>query len=582
MRFNKKLLYVFTGITIAIITIVVLYGYGKYFCLDESPISTIHITHGKHIRSQGLTLYVSGASESNLNYSRPYKFKSLNDSVLSLQLDDSLKLRAFRCYFEYPGEKIEIKSIDLFSSTKKYSINLNQKFNNDGLKWAEEKGKLKFEVMQSNGFIDAPKHILYPSDFNELYKLFIPLLIVICFLTYLVYSLDLNKINLKTIGIPGISLAILILSEFLPAPTYNVALILGVVLNVKVINFKKIIQSKINLIFLAFFVIYLLNNLFLTDKGYTTLNTIERFLPFLVLVIIIPSIATRKYLILFPVSAISIGMGLFVTSIFDTFAHHNLTFLSFDDFSKYLHPVYYSYLLFFSICFIDLNYKSKQKYILEFVLFLFLIFSGSKIVFLFSLIVVSVNLLKNKKTALLILPLVLIVALFSPLKDRFDEILNKEDFTVLSEEYIEDPNTARVNGLTLRLILWRETLATMHGRDYVFGKGVTEQTDKLLENRLINLGLVSHKNFNPHNQYVDTFWRTGIIGLLFLILIPMYSLVIGVKRKDKLLIQFSLFMLIVMFSESIFGRVNGIYFFTTVILILMNTNKRNEDSHIRN
>ena len=125
----------------------------------------------------------------------------------------------------------------------------------------------------------------------------------------------------------------------------------------------------------------------------------------------------------------------------------------------------------------------------------------------------------------------------------------------------------------MRLILWRETLATMNGFDYLLGKGVTRATNKTLENRLDNLGMRRHLTFNPHNQYIDTFWRTGIIGLVLLISIPIYSLLIGIKRKDKLIILFSFFMIAVMFSESIFGRVRGIYFFTTILLVLINTKK---------
>jgi O-antigen ligase len=199
----------------------------------------------------------------------------------------------------------------------------------------------------------------------------------------------------------------------------------------------------------------------------------------------------------------------------------------------------------------------------------------------FSLLVLIITHVNNKKIFIIIIPITFVIILFSPLKSRFNDILNQKDFSILQEKRIVDEADPRINGLTFRLILWREALNTMHGKDYVLGKGVTDQTDKLLEDRLVNLGLLSHKSFNPHNQYVDTFWRTGVFGLVLLILIPIYSLVIGIKRKDKLIIQFSLFMFVVMWTESIFGRVNGVYFFTTVILILMNSNKVNENSNTR-
>ena len=99
---------------------------------------------------------------------------------------------------------------------------------------------------------------------------------------------------------------------------------------------------------------------------------------------------------------------------------------------------------------------------------------------------------------------------------------------------------------------------------------------------LKKLGLNQHQNYNPHNQYVDTFWRTGILGLILLIMIPLYSLRWAIKNKEVVLIQFSALMLVVMLTESIFGRVRGIYFFTLVIVLLINSPKKNENSDIRN
>ena len=583
MRVNKKLFYSFLAIAVAIFTLITIFCFGKYKYIEENSFTDIQITHNNNnIRYEGFTIYAEGQTENNFNYQRPYKLKPVNDSVLSVKLDDSLKLKSFRCYFEYAGEKIEITSIDLLSVTKNHTIDLNQEFESHGLKWTTKEGKLKFEVSQVNGFLDTPKQFLYPSNFKNIYQFLIPIIIVILFLTYLVYNINFSKINLRTIGVKEVSLAILILSEFLPAPIYNIALILGVVLNIRRISFKNITQNKVNLLFILFFVIYLINNLFISKEGYTSLRTIERFLPFLILSIILPTIANRKYLVLFPVSAIAIGTGLLVTSIFEVFVNGNMVFVSFSDFTKYLHPVYFSYLLFFSICYIDLAYKNKLKYILELILFIFLIFSGSKMVFLFSLIVVLINLIKNKKLLIVIFPLIIVVLLFSPLKKRFDEILKIEDLTILSEKHINNPNDARINGLTLRLLLWREALATMNTKDFFIGKGVTKETNKTLSKRLSNLGLKSHVGFNPHNQYVDTFWRTGFLGFFVLIAIPFYSFALGLRNKDKLLIQFSLFMIAVMFSESIFGRVNGIYFFTTVILILINSSQLHENRNIRN
>ncbi|MCB0382223.1 MAG: O-antigen ligase family protein, partial [Psychroserpens sp.] len=438
---------------------------------------------------------------------------------------------------------------------------------------------LELNILEKNGYIELPQTYIYTADFKSIYKLFLPIILVLLLIVLVVKVL--KPINLKPISISGVTLALLIVCIFTPHPVFNIALIILAVFNLKNISWKAIKSNTVNLVFLAFFIVYLLNNLLVSEEGFSEMSTIDRFLPIVILALILPSISIRKYLYLFPIAAFFLGFGFLITSIFDVFIHQNFVFLSFDFFTKYLHPVYFSYLIFLSICFVNLEFKGRDKYILEFVLLLFLIFSGSKMVFVFSLFVIVFNLFSNKKTAFIILPLAVIVILFSPLKQRFNEILKKEDLSVLNETFIENQFDARINGLTLRLILWRETLASMNGRDYIIGKGVSKNTNAVLSKRLVDLGLLEHKSFNPHNQYVDTFWKTGIIGLFFLICIPIFGLIRGIKNKDWLLLQFSLFLLVVMCSESIFGRVNGIYFFTTTMLLLMNSEKINEDSYFR-
>ncbi|GGG36530.1 O-antigen ligase family protein [Bizionia arctica] len=576
---KKHPLFIFLITTVIALIILGVYIH-KHTTLLNSNVNLIQITLKNQVNKKVIPLvYIVKGNDEAIDFKKPYLFQKIIDSTYLAVLDTSSKVRKIRLYFNNPTEDLYLYDIVIKTKNEIKSVKLNDINLVGSLSLKKTDDKYSINANGKHSFIELPKTFIYTSDFKNIYQLVFPTLILLVLMVLVIKAL--KPIDIGPFTITSLTLSFLILSVFLPAPIYNIALILIAVLHLRNISWLAIKAQKINLIILGFFMLYMINNIF-SDEGFKEISTIDRFLPFLVLAAVLPSIADRKYLSLFPISAFVLGFGFLLTSVFEVYIYQNFEFLSFDYFSKYLHPVYFSYLLFFSICFIDHNYKGKSKYFLEFVLLVFLIFSGSKMVFLLSLIVVFINLLKNKKTALLILPLVIIVILFSPLKSRFDEILKKEDFAILNENPIENSNDARVNGLTLRLLLWRESIATMSGLDYVFGKGVTKETNKILENRLVNLGLVNHKSFNPHNQYVDTFWRTGIIGLILLILIPVYSLVIGIKRKDKLIIQFSLFMFVVMFSESIFGRVNGVYFFATVILILMNSNKVNENSHIRN
>jgi|TARA_B110000046_G_scaffold164711_1_gene180499 hypothetical protein len=575
-----KLSYLFLIATFLVSITLVIYIKTNYDIL-ESDIISVEITVNNDVNQKALPLvYLIKGSDEKTDFKSPFWFHKKKDSTYLAELDPKSRVRKIRLYFDSPSKNLHIHEVKIISEKESKLINLNEVNTAENVSFKKNGTKYIIDKHGKYAFIELPKSYIYNSDFKNIHQLILPILVVLSLIILVVISL--KSVPFKPFSVKSITLSILVFTVFLPAPIYNIALILMTALNLRNISWSAIKSNKINLIITGFFTVYLFNNLFVSQESFHQMSTIERFLPFVILGVVLPSITARKSLALFPLSAFVIGFGFLVTSIFDVFIHQNFVFLSFDLFTKYLHPVYFSYLLFFSICYIDLNYKGKQKYILELILFLFLIFSGSKMVFLFSSLVIIINLIKNKKTAFLILPLITVIILFSPLKTRFSEIIKKEDLSVLKENYINNPNDARINGLTLRIMLWREALATMSGIDYIIGKGVTDQTNSTLFKRLDNLGMKNHLNFNPHNQYIDTFWRTGIIGLLFLILIPVYCLKEGIKREDKLLIQFSIFTIVVMCSESIFGRVNGVYFFTTVILLLLNSKKVNENSHFRN
>lgn len=580
MRFKNGWLYSYLGVTLLVFSALALYIYSQYTVL-EAPVKQIQITFNSDVTPQGLpTVYLSGKTEAKFNFRKAYKFTLVKDSTYSIKLDDTIQLRKFRCYFEYPGEKVIIHDITVIGPSGTHTLNLRKIKEFENIKRVKVKGKLDLTVLKLNGYFTSRKSFLYATDFVNLYQLIIPIVLIIAVLGFLVFHL--KKIDLKSLSVSEISLAILILSIFMPAPIYNVALILATVVNIRKIRFKAILANKINLLFLGFFLLHLLSNLFVSEESYTEMSTINRFLPFLILSLIIPCVATKKFLGLFPLSAISIGFGLLMTSIFDVYVHQNLAFVSFDGFTKYLHPVYFSYLLFFSIIYIHHQYHGKLKYLFQLILFGFLVFSGSKLVLLFTVLALVFTMRKNKKAIIGIGVLGMIIVLFSPLSNRFKTIFNPDDLSILNEKHIDNDNDPRINGLTLRLILWRETLSTMEGMDYLIGDGVSKSTNKKLSNEMTNLGLLHHEDYKSHNQYIETFWRTGIIGLILLLMIPIYTLIWAIKSKEVVLVQFSVLMLVVMLTENIFGRVNGIYFFTLVILLIINSRPINEHSNHRN
>ena len=581
-KINKNLNIFLSFILLGLIISAIYFTY-NYAYLEDEVTSIQVVANEKGFLQVKPMVFISKANEGNINLRKSYKFKKIKDSLFSVVFSDPIKLRKFRLYIPKVNQKTHIYEAAVFTQKQKTNLDFSNISIYEKLKLQNKGQGLKLETTESYGYIEFNKTFFYKSDFSKTLGLTLTILALSLLMAFVYLLLkEYVKGFFNFFSIPNVAIVTVILTIFLPAPIYNISLIISGLLLVRKKIFKEVLNNKLSLIIISFFLVYLFNNLFISVEGYKSMGTIDRFLPFLVLSLIIPLVTTKKVLIFFPLVAFTIGFYFLMTSLINVFVYDNEVFLSFNFFTKYLHPVYFSYLLFFSILYIDSTFLGKKKYILVFILFVFMIFSGSKIVSLFTLVIVGVNFLKDKKKLLLFIPLFLFLFLFSPFKSRFQEVLRLNDLSILDVEHIERHNDERINGLTFRLILWREALATMSGKDYIFGKGVTKNTEKILENRLIKLGLTHHSKYNPHNQYVDTFWRTGILGLFFLLLIPLYSLHTGIKTRNGMLIQFSLFMLVIMFTESIFGRVNGVYFFTTVLLLMMNLNTINEDSHIRN
>lgn len=368
-----------------------------------------------------------------------------------------------------------------------------------------------------------------------------------------------------------------LVSIFLVEPIYNIALIVAFVFYIKDFNWELFKKNKINFLFIALFFVYFLNTIFVKENEIREFSTVERLLPFVFIPILMASIKLNNAMYYLMLSGLLIGFFLFSTSLMDFILLEKNEYFSFQEFSKYYHPVYLSYLIFISICFFQQYYHKKETYIFQLILFMFLIFLGSKLVIVISIVLYLLLLIKFKKTSILyiglIFPFLISVFLFKPLQQRFDEVLNLNDLSVLKVNKLENSNDSRINGLTLRFILWRESVATLSGwKEFTFGNGVSKSKLKDLKNRLENFGLKHHSDYNSHNQYVDTFWRTGFIGLIALILIFITAFRMGLKQKNRILLIVTLFLFFSMLSESVFGRVRGVYFITTILLILTNSN----------
>jgi O-antigen ligase len=180
------------------------------------------------------------------------------------------------------------------------------------------------------------------------------------------------------------------------------------------------------------------------------------------------------------------------------------------------------------------------------------------------------------------------ILLFSPTKKRFQEVFDLKSLSVLKENPVPSIRDSRLNGLTLRLIIWQESLNSLkNSRDFFFGKGVDKAADKVLEDRLSQRGLaVGHTKYDPHNQFIATYYKMGFIGFMVLVGICIYYFYLAIRKRSSLLLYSIVLFSAAMFTESVLQRVVGIYFFICILLLLSepltNPTQHVENSDTRN
>lgn len=151
--------------------------------------------------------------------------------------------------------------------------------------------------------------------------------------------------------------------------------------------------------------------------------------------------------------------------------------------------------------------------------------------------------------------------------------------------YISNPSefvSSRVSPMTgteQRLVMW--TVAAEEFSSNIMGAG-TGNVDDVLGARLraLDKDTLADKQFNPHNQYLQTGVEIGIIGLLILISIILYGFYFAIKQRNWLLFILVANIAFNCLFESMLQRQSGIVFYTfwMCIFAVIEYKKPNETS----
>ena len=561
-KINKRL--VLVGIALVTIASILFYLKMKYQYVG-SKIESLRIVLSRPIPSNTFVVYISDSTEVSINFKTAFFPQAKNDSIQLINLGRKNKLRQFRLYFQRPIENVTIKGVSLLSDDYEHKLDLRRLGSELIQVIATDKDALSFEVLSNRGdaYVESPQ-FYYPEDYGLL-LISILVAIVFAYLLFLFLANVDSEINLNALSIQELGVIAFIFSIFLPQVFFNVTLVTSILLVIKEFKFDYFVSSRLNLLLVLFYFIIFLSFLVFTPTY--NFRLIEKYTPFLVLPIYVSCIRGNKLLIFFCVSAFLIGGCLLVGALINISIFRNLEVVSFDNFTGVLHPVYFSYLLAFSILYIEIGTSLRHKYWIHLALVLLLILCGSKIILLALLFGLTLFL---KKSISIVAILILLIAFFTfaPLRDRIVSVLNLHDLSIVIEEHIDNPDDARLNGFTFRVILWQESLRMNSVKELIFGRGVGSTSNDALERSLEKRGLTNHLWYNAHNQYVTTLDKTGLLGLGVLIGILFYCLRNGMRTKNRILVLFTLLMAWALLSESVFERVSGIVFFGMVILLL--------------
>lgn len=142
-----------------------------------------------------------------------------------------------------------------------------------------------------------------------------------------------------------------------------------------------------------------------------------------------------------------------------------------------------------------------------------------------------------------------------------------------ADEYRKDPELFvkskryPMSGSEVRLVLW--TVSADVFSDYPLGVG-TGNYDEVMTQYLNRIGHteLAKKQYNPHNQYLQTGIELGWMGLSVLLLLLIYGVAFSIKYKNWLLLLLVTNLAFNNLFESMLQRQSGVVFYTFALCFL--------------
>ena len=434
-------------------------------------------------------------------------------------------------------------------------------------------------------------------------------------------------IELKTLNrshILFLPFLLLIISIPLPIFINNILLLLftGIVF---ITTKKRQIKYDSNLFFLVLFFLLSLLSLCWSIDFKSTLNTIPRLIPLMLIPILFMisqsfgvlhiKALLKYYSFVMVVLAIAFMaravIRYLITNDIRAFFYHGENDLDYGLVPKLLNAIHIS--VFVAIgyfFFISKQVKKPLDYIAILILAAFILLLSAKniifiVIFLTIIQLFYFSRLSHKlrlKNLIVFILLIVLIFSYGQIKDRFEVefqtntdnsfntnviegIPNLSHYVSINEAWTNKTFTENdyFNGTAFRVYQFR-IFIEMLSEDAIFwkGYGLNASYPKIESKGIahnIYLGDDSNNGYqkmNFHNQYVQSFADLGIFGFLLTLIILIINFKNGVKTKDFMHFAFAILMISLFLTESFLLRQRGILFFT-IFYCLFNSIPKNRD-----
>ena len=425
------------------------------------------------------------------------------------------------------------------------------------------------KILPINFFLDwicLLQFFLVSISFLDYYKYVIPFLSV----SFLVHIYKLKKTSLNFEAVLGSYFSLLVYSLVFFRSIHTMILALNLLLNIFYFikrRKKELVFLKLEILTVIFFCIIFLNQI-LFPPFLKSFDTFLFFIFYPVLFYFLKKNAVKidvqKSKIVFILSVIVTVISLF----FIGFIKNKLSFPTNTFFAETLDltHVYYGLFLGVAICFLLLidiktNYV-KYKYLLIFLFFLLLIYTGARMALLTVLLIIFIHFFNKSKLNFYLKVFMPASMLFIFLYFSFNYIPRfKNDILFVKKVYTSVKNNDKEDiilnswrNIYQRFLVTKYTVNEIK-ENFFLGIGIQNVKDVVTE-KIHKDGYQYFEPLNPHNQYLHYLLGIGLFGFIYFF----YYLIAIIKLTSQNY-YFLLFFVIVMITESILVRIKGISLF---------------------